>query len=506
MWTSGLLVATFICLLVVRFVTLLWARRRFPPGPIPIPFIGSLWRVGWKIRQDTLMKLAKSYGDVFTLWIGHFPVVVLTGFKNVKEGLMDNYERLSGRPMMPFFKLLGNKNGVMFANGKTWKDQKHFGQATIQTLVQMQKDLQHQINEEANLLVKTFARENGQPLDPSLALMRSASKVICTAAFGHDAPIEDEALCKLTEHISTVTKFRGSFGEMIYNFFPLLMQHIPGPHKTVFSSCEFIRSFIKKEVENHKKKVVADREPQNFIDFYLAQINREKVDSSTTFNEDNLIQVIADLFAAGTETIAVTLSWGLLFMVTHPDIQEKVQKELQSTLDPSKLISYDDRKKLHYTNAVIHEIQRFSNIVLFGLPRLCIQDLNIFGHFIPKDTLVVADLCSVLLDPKQWETPEQFNPNHFLDKHGKYTAREEFYTYGTGCRACLGKQLAQSELFIFFTCLMKAFTFRWPEGVKETDVQPIMGPVVQPSPFKICAVPHQAAVRQRPTKDNSKNA
>ncbi|XP_042316229.1 cytochrome P450 2J6-like [Sceloporus undulatus] len=489
MGTSGFLVAVAICLLVVQFTKLLWARRRFPPGPVPFPFIGSLWRIGWRIRQDTLMKLAKSYGDVFTVWVGPYPVVVLAGFETVKEGLTDNYERLSGRPMIPFFKFLSNEKGVMFSNGKTWKEQKHFSQATLQTLTQMQKDLQRQIDKEAGHLVETFAREKGQPLDPLWPLMHSASKVISTAAFGHQMSIEEEALRNLTEHVNTVTKFRGSAGEMVYNIFPSLLQHIPGPHKKVLSSCEFIRSFIKKEVENHKKKWAPHGEPQDFTDFYLAQIHREQMDSTTTFNEDNLVQVIADLFVAGTDTLAATLSWALLLMAIHPEIQAKVQKELQSALDPSKLVGYEDRKKLHYTNAVIHEIQRFSNIVLFGLPRLCMEDLNIFGHFIPKDTLVVPDLCSVLLDPKKWETPQQFNPNHFLDKDGKYTAREEFFAFGTGCRACLGRQLAQTELFIFFTCLMKAFTFRWPEGMKGPDVQPVMGAVVHPSPFKICAVP-----------------
>lgn len=48
---------------------------------------------------------------------------------------------------------------------------------------------------------------------------------------------------------------------------------------------------------------------------------QEKVDATTTFDEDNLIQAILDLFAAGTDTITATLSWALLFMVTHPDVQ-----------------------------------------------------------------------------------------------------------------------------------------------------------------------------------------
>uniref|UniRef100_A0A6J0V8H1 Cytochrome P450 2J4-like n=1 Tax=Pogona vitticeps TaxID=103695 RepID=A0A6J0V8H1_9SAUR len=488
MGPSGFLVATLLALLAVQFVKLLWARRRFPPGPLPFPLIGSLWRVGWKIRQDTLIKLASSYGDVFTLWIGHVPLVVLTGFKTVKEGLSNDYGILSGRPVLPFFKVLGNKKGIIFSNGNTWKQQRHFGQSTMLTLVQMKNGLEHQIGKEAQLLVETFAQEKGRPLDPSRPTMRSAARVICDVVFGHSLPVEDEALHKLTEHLDVIAKFKGTAGEMFYNLLPSVMQLIPGPHKKALSSCEFVRSFIREEMEKHKKNGVP-HSPQNFTDFYLAQINREKMDSTTTFNEDNLVQVIADLFMAGTGTLAATLSWALLLMVAHPDIQEKVHKEIASTLDSPTLISYDDRKKLPYTRAVIHEIQRFSTVALFGLPRLSIQDLNLFGHFIPKDTLVLPDLCSVLLDPKQWETPQQFNPSHFLDKDGKYMARDEFFAFGAGCRACLGRQLAQSELFVMFTSLVKAFTFQSPEGGKGKAVHPVIGSVARPGPFKICAVP-----------------
>ncbi|XP_061493493.1 cytochrome P450 2J5-like [Rhineura floridana] len=433
MGISGVLVAALISFLTVQFVTLLWKHRPLPPGPLPLPIIGSLWRVGWKIRQDTLMKLASSYGNVFTLWIGHTPVVVLAGFEAVYDGLTGNPDALSGKPMFPSIKVLGKEKGILFSNCKTWKEQRHFGQAALKKLGQMQKGLVQQIEKEACQLVEIFAQEKGQPLDPSLPIMLSVSRVISSIAFGHPVPTDDKALRELTEHFSTVTKFRGSVGEMIYNVFPSLMQYLPGSHKKVLSSCEFIRSFIKKEIENRKKDG-ATHEPQDYLGFYLAQMDKEKIDSTTTFEEENLVQVIFDLFVAGTDTLTATLSWALHFMVAHPDIQEKVKKELGSALSSSKSICYEDRKKLPYTRAVINEIQRFSNIILFGGPRVCVDALIVLGRFIEKNffshplsshlkienTLVIPDLCSVNLDPKHWETPHQFNPNHFLDKDGKF--------------------------------------------------------------------------------------
>ncbi|XP_048362914.1 cytochrome P450 2C31-like [Sphaerodactylus townsendi] len=433
-------------------------------------------------------RLASSYGKVFTLWIGHNPVVVLSGYEAVEDALVNNSDALSGRPLIPFFKLLGNEKGIMFSNGETWWQQRHFGRAILQKLVIETKDLSHQIGEEGRQLVETFANEKGEPTDPSWPILHSVSKMICAAAFGHPFPIENEALHTLTEHINAITKFGGSLGVLLYNMVPSLMKYIPGPHQSAIKSCEMIRSFIQKEVENHKKNG-PPHERRGYIDYYLAQMKTEKTDSTSTFNEDNLVQSVADFFIAGTDTTAATLSWALLYMVAHPDIQAKVQDELDNGLESFKVVCYDDRKKLPYTRAVLNEVQRFSNVKLFGLLKLCTENVNILGNLIPKDTLVIADLCSVLLDPTKWETPEKFNPNHFLDKDGHFIIRDEFFPFAAGDRACVGKLFARTQLFIFFAWLLKAFTFRLPEGVKDVDTEPVIGAVVYPRPYKICAIP-----------------
>ncbi|KAM3834573.1 cytochrome P450 2J6-like [Vipera latastei] len=487
MEVSQFLIATGICFLIVQFIMLLWTRRKFPPGPLPLPLFGSLWRTGWKIHQDAFRKLTDTYGNIFTIWIGHTPVVVLTGFTTVKNGLIEQSEALCGRPIFPFLQILGNGKGIMFSNGKIWKKQRQFGNSTLQKLGQMKNGLEHHIQEEACELVKSFAQTKGQPLDPLPPIMHSASKIIHTAVFGQPVLTEDDTFQKLVEHIHNITKCRGTFGEMVYNLFPSFVKYFPGPHKKLVSSCEFMISYIKKKMRDSKNSQAPDK-PQSFVDFYLAHMDNEKKNSMSPFHKDNLVQVIVDLFLAGTDKIAVSLSWALFFMGVHPNVQEKVQKEIENALDPHKVICFEDRKKLPYSYAVIHETQRLSSIVFFTLFRLCTVDMNILDSYIEKDTLVIPDLCSVLLDPKCWETPQRFNPNHFLDKDGKFVIREEFFTFGAGCRECLGKTLAQMELFLFFINLMKTFTFQHPEGLKELNMEHVIGAGMQLSPLKICAV------------------
>ncbi|KAK9401391.1 cytochrome P450 2C31-like [Crotalus adamanteus] len=169
-----------------------------------------------------------------------------------------------------------------------------------------------------------------------------------------------------------------------------------------------------------------------------------------------------------------------------------MQKEIENAFGSSGSIFYQDWKKLPYTNAVIHEMQRVKCILLYGLPRQSTKDVEMRGYHIPKGTFIIPDLRSVLLDPEQWETPEKFNPNHFLDKDGKFMEREEFLLFGIGLRACVGEQLARIEIFIFLSTLLRAFSFRLPAGVKELNETPVAKMIMHPHPYKLCAIPTQA--------------
>ena len=60
------------------------------------------------------------------------------------------------------------------------------------------------------------------------------------------------------------------------------------------------------------------------------------------FNEDALLVTAMDLFGAGSETTATTLSWALLYMILYPEIQKKVHDEIDEIL-AGKEPSLDDR-------------------------------------------------------------------------------------------------------------------------------------------------------------------
>ncbi|XP_026578938.1 cytochrome P450 2J2-like isoform X3 [Pseudonaja textilis] len=381
--------------------------------------------------------------------------------------------------------------GIILSNGHTWKQQRHIGITSLRKLGLGKKSIEHRIEEVAQTLIDNFRQTNGQPFDPSFLVLNAVSNVICALSFGHQFAAEDEHFQKLIQALKTIVDFFAGFFHMVYDLFPTIMNYLPGPHKKALASTAWILSFAKQEIQKHKESSSL-HEPQDFIDYYLLEMEKSKNDPNSTYNEENLAQCIYDFFGAGTDTSFVSMKWALILLAKHPDIQEKVKKEIEDVFGFSRSISYQDKKKLPYTNAVIHEMQRAKYALLFGVPRRSTKDVKMRGYHIPKGTFIVPDLRSVLLDPEQWETPEKFNPNHFLDKDGKFVEREEFLAFGTGARACVGEQLARIEIFIFLTSLLRTFSFQMPEGVKEFNEKPVVNLTMPPQPYKICAIPHKS--------------
>ncbi|NWH57574.1 CP2J6 protein, partial [Geococcyx californianus] len=463
-------------------------RRRFPPGPTPYPIFGNLLQMKFQIHHDILKKMARIHGNVFTLWLSNIPVVVLQGFQAVKEGLTVHAEDVAGRPTSHFCHVLTHENGVMFSNGHLWKQQRRFGLATMRKMGVGKKDQEYRLQEEACHLVEYLHKTNGKPLDPTMPVVHAIMNVICSVIFGHGFSKDDENFHRLVESIDNVTAFGNSISFFVYELFPWLASCFLAPVKQTMSSINFVNTLLAKELESHKEKRKPD-ENQDFIDYYLDEMDKTKGDPDATYDEENLMQTIFDLFLAGTETTATTLRWALLYMVVYPEVQEKVQKELDAVLGGSHLICYEDRKKLPYTNAVIHEIQRYSNILLIALPRQSVKDTELLGFPIPKNTIILSNIDSVLSDPGKWETPDQFNPGHFLDRDGNFVNREAFLPFSIGHRVCMGELLARMELFIVFSTLLQAFTFTLPEGVQEVNTKLIFGSTMKPPPYQLCAIP-----------------
>uniref|UniRef100_A0A8C4YU09 Cytochrome P450 2J2-like n=1 Tax=Gopherus evgoodei TaxID=1825980 RepID=A0A8C4YU09_9SAUR len=457
--------------------------KNFPPGPLPLPFLGHILHMDVKQPHRTVEKLAGKYGNIFSLQFGNLPIVIVNGFQLVKEVLVHQGEYFLDRPQMPLIYEIFGTFGLIFSNGHSWKQHRRFALSTLRNFGLGKRSLEERIQEESRYLTDAIEEEKGQPFDPHFKINNAVSNIICSVTFGDRFEYHDSHFQKLLRLFDETLDLQATIWGQLYNSFPTMMKWIPGPHHTILKNWEKLKCFVREMTAKHREDWNPS-ETRDFIDCYLKEI--AKADADSSFCEENLIVSTLDLFIAGTETTSATIRWALLYMALYPDVQERVQAEIDAVIGHSRQPAMDDRDNMPYTNAVIHEVQRISNIVPLSVPRIATSDTTLAGFYVPKGTTLIPNLTSVLFDKNEWETPHTFNPKHFLED-GQFKKRETFLPFSAGKRGCLGEPLARIELFLFFTALLQKFTFQAPNDVK-LNPQFRAGITLCPQPYQICAL------------------
>lgn len=142
--------------------------------------------------------------------------------------------------------------------------------------------------------------------------------------------------------------------------------------------------------------------------------------------------MILDLFLGGVETVSNTLTWGIVFMIRNPDVQAKVQKEIDDVTALERRPQMSDKARMPFTTATLLEIQRCANISAVGVPHIATEDITIAGYEIPKGTRVLYHIHYMLIDPRYWKEPTKFDPSNFLDDDGHVLKRDAMMPFGIG--------------------------------------------------------------------------
>uniref|UniRef100_A0A8C3PH05 Cytochrome P450 n=1 Tax=Calidris pygmaea TaxID=425635 RepID=A0A8C3PH05_9CHAR len=462
-------------------------KGNFPPGPRRLPIIGNLHIMDMKRPHLTMLELSKTYGPVFSIQMGPRKMVILSGYDTVKEALVNQADAFAGRPKIPILEETGKGKGVIFSDGENWKVMRRFTLTTLRDFGMGKKAIEDRVVEEYRCLGDTIEAQQGKPLEITLMMNAAVANIIVSILLGKRYDYEDPTFKKLLTLVHENIRLFGSPSLSIYNMFPVL-GFLLKDHKTFKQNVKEINAFIKVTFIEHLK--VLDRNDQrSFIDTFLVRQQEENGKANGYFHNENLTAVVRSLFAAGMETTSTTLRWGLLLMMKYPEIQKKVQDEIEQVIgsNPPRI---EHRTQMPYTDAVVHEIQRFANILPVNLPHATTADVTFKGYFIPKGTYIIPLLTSVLHDKSQWEKPDMFYPEHFLDANGKFVKKDAFMPFSAGRRVCAGETLAKMELFLFFTSLLQRFTFHPPPGVSisDLDLSPAISFNIIPKPYKMCAV------------------
>ncbi|XP_004617320.1 cytochrome P450 2W1 [Sorex araneus] len=466
---------------------LLWGRSsssspapRWPPGPRPLPLIGNLHLLRVTQQDRSLMELSARYGPVFTVHLGTQKTVVLTGYQAVREALLGTGHALTDRPPIAIFQRIQGGAGVFFSSGRRWRVARQLTVAALQGLGAGQGPGADLVLSELGCLSKLLDGYKGQPF-PLRLLGWAPSNVTFTLLFGRRFDYGDPVFLSLLGLVEDVMVLLGTPALQLFNIYPRLGALLQ-LHRPLLLKVEQVRAILRASLRDRPV-------PGASYSYMDALLRKGQNDPEGQFSEADMVACALDMVMAGTETSAATLQWAALLMCEHPEVQGRVQEELDRVLGAGRLPRPEDQQLLPYTNAVLHEVQRYITL-LPHVPRCTATDTALGGYLLPKGTPVLLLLSSVLLDETQWATPGQFNPGHFLDTSGRFVRRAAFLPFSAGRRVCVGERLATSQLFLLFAGLLHKYRLCPAPGLSPVlDATSAPAFTMRPPAQALCAEP-----------------
>ncbi|KAL7848138.1 hypothetical protein AOLI_G00228560 [Acnodon oligacanthus] len=439
--------------------------------------------------MEDLDRLAKHYGNVFSLYIGRKPAVVLHGLRAIKEALVVRAADFAGRPQGLMVNHVTENKGLIMANyGAVWKEHRRLALTAMKNFGLGKQSMEERILEETTYICQHFESSSGKPIDPQPLIHSGASNIVGSMLFGTRYSYNDEVLSFIVNSFKENARKANSAWAVIYDSFPFL-RHLPLPFCKVFENYKALKNHTRGIVAEHKKTRIPG-EPRDIIDCYLDEMEK-RGSEGTSLDEDRLVMFLLDLHFAGTDTTSNTILTALLYLATYRDVQVLCQQEIDSVLQAKEHVSYEDRLQMPFVQATIHELQRLANIAPLGVFHATTRNTQLMGYDIPEGTLVIINLTSVLYEQGQWAQPNDFYPSHFLNEQGEFVKPEAFLAFSAGPRVCLGEALARMELFLILVTLLWRFHFVWPNDCGVPDLQPVFGGIQAPKPYRLTVKPRR---------------
>ncbi|CAN7991477.1 unnamed protein product [Ixodes hexagonus] len=456
---------------VVRFYRKVFQH---PKGPFPLPLVGNLL----SFRSETPLyrraeEWSRTYGDPFTLWMGEKPMVMLNSYEVTKEALVDKRHEFAGRSSTKFgeMRLQGSHDIVFEDYNPTWKALRKLA-LTAARKYAVSDSLQSLCTEVVDAYVDSL-EQGPNTVDSKEPFMFIFFNIIGTSVFGtkfeKDGP-ELARIKQLKQAIANVAP--NGLPSDIVPWLGILYRKRENMTRNLFTEfLQLLNGLYQRAVESY-----VPGSAQNFTHSMLAAreeaLEQEKSDAQY-LTEANMVQVLLDIFGAANDTSIGELQWLCLTMTRKPDIQARIQQEIEGCLGKTPPTMHD-RDKLPYTVACLYETLRFYPVAPMGLPHKTSCDTEAGGKFVPKGTGLFYNIYGVNHDPTLWKDPDVFRPERFLDSvTGKLNLEgmPALLTFGMGPRTCPGEKLAHMDMFYVLVRLMQRLSCSALVGKSSTDIK-----------------------------------
>ncbi|XP_004617399.1 cytochrome P450 3A12-like isoform X1 [Sorex araneus] len=456
-----------------------WFKKLGVPGPTPLPFFGTLlsYRHGlW----DFDLNCFKKYGKVWGIFDGPLPVLAITDPDMIKTVLVKEcYSVFTNRRLFGSLGLM--KNALTLSQDEQWKRLRTLLSSVFSS--RKLKEMFPIIARYGDALVRNLKKKADQGTSINLKVVFGAYSmdVITGTSFGINVDSLNNPKDPLVENVQKLLKVDFSDPFLFFiTLFPFLTTVCE--LLNIFLFPRRVLDFFKKFIHRIKESRLKDNGKQrvDFLQLMLNTQNSKEVDSYKALTDLELVAQSIIFIFSGYETTSSAVSFLMYCLAIHPDVQQKLQEEIDATFPNKEPPTFDTLEQMEYLDMVVSETLRLYPSA-GRIERVCKEDVEINGLFIPKGTVVMIPIFVLHKDPELWTEPEEFHPERFSSQNKDSINPYVYMPFGAGPRNCIGMRFALMSLKLAVVKTLQNFTFK---PCEETQIPVILGKQVLVQPEK----------------------